>query len=122
MVRSGMNNTNTIKNKILRSIQSNPKGNWEGSSDPTYDFYIQEGSNKRIINSIDLAGEIVGVTDENTLIEFTKEENGDIMIREIKTNESVSSESGTIQQLKKIRKGNKGITIDDEVSKMDRRF
>ena len=104
MIRSGSGNANVIKNKVLRSIESNPDGNYEGTDEPVYDFYITDGARKSVSNSFALAGEIVGVTDDKTLIEFNMDEDGNVKISKV--------ESTT--------EGTKGVTIDNELSKLNK--
>ena len=120
MVRTGTGNPTIIKNKILRSIETNCAGNYDGTDEPVYDFYINDEGKKRVANSIELSGETVGVTDEKTLIEFTKDESGDIKIKRVEvTNENLPQQS-TVNQLKKLRKSTKGVTIDDKISDMNK--
>ena len=119
MVRTSTGNANVIKNKVLRAIRSNPEGNYEDTIDPVYDFYVNDGGRKSVMNSVDLAGEIVGVTDEKTLIEF-KKDGDNITIEEVEdTSEGALPQQSTVDQLKRIRKQTKGVTIDDEISKLN---
>jgi hypothetical protein len=121
MIRAGSGNVNVIKNKVLRAIESNPEGNYEGTDEPVYDFYITDGARKSVSNSFALAGEIVGVTDDKTLIEFNMDENGNVMISKVEsTTEGALPQQTTVNQLKRIRKQTKSVTIDDELSKLDK--
>ena len=120
MIRSGSGNANVIKNKVLRAIESNPEGNYEGTDEPVYDFYITDGTRKCVSNSFALAGEIVGVTDDKTLIEFNMDDNGNVIISKVETtSEGALPQQTTVDQLKKIRKQTKSVTIDDELSKLN---
>lgn len=120
MVRTGTGNPTIIKNKILRSIETNCAGNYDGTEESVYDFYINDDGKKRVANSVELSGETVGVTDDKTLIEFVKDESGDIKIKRVKpTNENLPQQS-TVDQLKKLRKSTKGVTIDDKISDMNK--
>lgn len=121
MIRTGTGNPTIIKNKILRSIETNCAGNYDGTDESVYDFYINDEGKKRVASSIELSGEIVGVTDDKTLIEFTKNESGDIKIKRVEsTNEEQLPQQSTVNQLKKIRKSTKGVTIDDKISDMNK--
>ena len=121
MIKPGTGNTNIIRNKILRAMENEPDGNYDGTNDPVYDFYIIDGTRKSVTNSFDLAGEIVGVTDDKTLIEFNLDVDGSVKISKIETtNEEQLPQESTVKQLEKIRKQTKSVTIDDEVSKMSK--
>jgi hypothetical protein len=121
MLRPGTGNSNVIKNKILRAIESDSDGNYPGTDEPIYDFYITDGNRKSVSNSFALAGEVVGVVDDKTLIEFNMDENGDVKISKVETtNEEQLPQESTVKQLEKIRKQTKSVTIDDELSKMSK--
>jgi hypothetical protein len=119
MVRS-TGNANVIKNKIFRYITNEPDGNYDGTDDPVYDLYINDNGVKRITNSVDLAGETVGVTDDKTLIEFKKVGDNIRIERVEDTSEGALPQQSTVNQLKRIRKQTKGITIDDKISDMNK--
>lgn len=121
MLRSGTGNANVIKNKVLRAIESDSDGNYKGTDEPVYDFYITDGSRKSVTNSFALAGEIVGVIDDKTLIEFNMDENGDVKISKVQaTNEESLPQESTVKQLEKIRKISKNTDIGDKISDMNK--
>ncbi len=126
MVRKGTGNTTVIKNKILSEIRKEPLGNYEGTNSPVYDFYIIDDSDNKskVKTSIDLEGEIAGVIDEQTQLDFSRNEDGDIIISEINsTNEEALPQESTVKQLKKIKKTiNKEIggDIGDKISDMNK--
>lgn len=116
MLRPKTGNPTVIKNKILAAIKAEPEGNYSGTTDPVYDFYITDGSRKSVSNSFSLAGEVVGVIDEQTQLEFIMNEKGDVEIKVIEspkveeTNEEALPQQSTVDQLKRIKK-----TIDKEI-------
>lgn len=122
MIKPGTGNANTIKNKILRYINESPEGNWKGTNEPTYDFYINDNGRKSIITSVDLAGEILGVTNDEVKIKFNKDESGDILISKVDDgiNEENLPQESTVKQLKRIRKLSKGTDIGDRISDMNK--
>ena len=136
MVRKGTGNTTVIRNKILTEIRKDPLGNIEGTNDPTYDFYIIDDTDNKgkIKTSVELDGEIVGVIDETTQIQFSRNEDGDIIISRVKpkneepfvsdvTNEEALPQETTVNQLKKIKKivdKEIGGDIGDKISDMNK--
>jgi len=121
MLRPGTGNPNVIKNKILRAIEFDSDGNYPGTDEPIYDFYITDGDRKSVSNSFALAGEVVGVIDDKTLIEFNMDENGDVKISKVETtNEEQLPQESTVKQLKRIRKISKGTDIGDKISDMSK--
>ena len=126
MVRKGTGNTNVVRNKVISKIRREPMGNYENSDDPVYDFYIiDDVDNKsKIKTSIDLDGEIVGVIDQTTQLEFSRNEDGNIIISEVNTtNEEALPQQSTVNQLKRIKKKidkEIGGDIGDKISDMNK--
>lgn len=122
MVRPTSKNEELIRNLILRTIRKDNTCNYPGTDEPTYDFYITEDGRKSVTNSIELAGEVVGVVDETTLLEFNKDNDNNVYITEVDStlNEESLPQETTVKQLEKIRKISKKTDIGDRISDMNK--